>query len=181
MKPHRASLHYVERTIIGLDTPIAKGTREFIQRGGSRVRKKKKGDSVTDGKNHSISGQRAEGKVARSSQKKKSSSSFFAVSSPGRSPRARGEKSLTRVPRKEIACVKHSGMLYRRDRFTSLSFAFTFNQNKRELHRYGDAKTPQSPVPRYKGIDPLQELAHLKADKMLDFSKRKRTAQFCFV
>ncbi|RWR97725.1 hypothetical protein CKAN_02717800 [Cinnamomum micranthum f. kanehirae] len=26
MKPHRASLHYVERTIIGLDTPIAKGT-----------------------------------------------------------------------------------------------------------------------------------------------------------
>ncbi|KAK8539583.1 hypothetical protein V6N13_034875 [Hibiscus sabdariffa] len=109
------------------------------------------------------------------------SSSFFAVSSPGRSPRARGEKSLTRVPRKAIACVKHSGMLCRRDRFTSLSFAFTFNQNKRELHRYGDAKTPQSPVPRYKGIDPLQELAHLKADKMLEFSKRKRTAQFCFV
>ena len=55
-------------------------------------------------------------------------------------------------------------MLCRRDRFTSLSFAFTFNQNKRELHRYGDAKTPQSPVPRYKGIDPLQELAHLKAE-----------------
>ncbi|KAK7234277.1 hypothetical protein RIF29_47043 [Crotalaria pallida] len=26
MKPHRASLHYVERTILGLDTPIAKGT-----------------------------------------------------------------------------------------------------------------------------------------------------------
>ena len=25
IKAHRASLHYVERTIIGLDTPIAKG------------------------------------------------------------------------------------------------------------------------------------------------------------
>ncbi|KAK8697903.1 hypothetical protein V6N13_114037 [Hibiscus sabdariffa] len=90
-------------------------------------------------------------------------------------------KSVTRVPRKAIACVKHSGMLCRWDRFTSLSFAFTFNQNKRELHRYGDVKTPQSSVPRYKGIDPLQELAHLKADKMFEFYKRKQTAQFCFV
>ena len=34
MKPHRASLHYVERTILGLDTPIAKGTYSEPQREG---------------------------------------------------------------------------------------------------------------------------------------------------
>lgn len=36
MKPHRASLHYVERTIIGLDTPIAKGTYSEPQREGGQ-------------------------------------------------------------------------------------------------------------------------------------------------